>query len=577
MKKQHVSLSVRVSLIVLGALILSAAIIGIFSFVLNRRDAIDLNAERARAIANSMAAIVDPDAFEQALDTGEKNDFWYTYKGALDKTYESNDVRYLYVIDSHYGSSVRYFAEGYPASGREDTACDLGDEQPANYFAQEIFDTVRTGSSTATGIYYLDDYGNMVSGFAPILGSGGNVIGAVGVDLNVDSVVASARQFGLMIILIAAVLCAAAGVIVALYIKRAVGSPLMALKQAAERLSAGDIDISVSSSRSDEIGMLIVSFQHMVSATRKQARAMEALAGGDLTIHVEPRCESDVMGMAIMRTLANLNDMFADINASTEQVSFGSRQMADGAQALAEGATEQAATVELLSRSIGAMAEQTQTNAHMAEKAASLADAIKQNAEKGTEQMDLMIKAVTEIDEASQAIGKVIKVIDDIAFQTNILAINAAVEAAHAGAQGKGFAVVAEEVRTLAQKSADSAKDTGRLIENSLEKARLGVEIAGGTSASLSEIVAGINESSAVVAEIAQSSKEQSEAILQINTGIDQVAQVIQQNSATAQQSAAASEEISVQADTLESLVSRFSLRQSERPELPSRARGARL
>ena len=258
----------------------------------------------------------------------------------------------------------------------------------------------------------------------------------------------------------------------------------------------------------------------------------------------------------------------AELTASISQVSetfvMSSKQIAAGAQALAQGSTQQAASVEQLSSSITEIAQKTRDNADMANRAAALANKIKQNAETGSFQMGEMMEAVREINQASQSINKVIKVIDDIAFQTNILALNAAVEAARAGQHGKGFAVVAEEVRNLAAKSAEAAKDTGSLIANSMEKAELGSRIADETASSLTEIVSGINESNQIVMQIATSSEEQSAGIVQINQGIDQVAQVIQQNSATAEESAAASEEMSSQSAMLQDLVSQFKSRDDD-------------
>jgi methyl-accepting chemotaxis protein len=247
-----------------------------------------------------------------------------------------------------------------------------------------------------------------------------------------------------------------------------------------------------------------------------------------------------------------------------------SKQIADGSQSLAQGSTEKAASVQQLSASITEIADKTKDNAEKAERAAMLAGDIKISAEKGSTQMDEMMTAVKDINESSQSIGKVIKVIDDIAFQTNILALNAAVEAARAGQHGKGFAVVAEEVRTLASKSAEAAKDTEGLIADSIQKAELGSRIADETAASLTEIVTGIGESNQLIAEISQLSEEQTAGIEQINRGIDQVAQVVQQNSATAEQSAAASQEMSGQSMLLDELRAQFIQKDGESVEQQS-------
>jgi len=235
-----------------------------------------------------------------------------------------------------------------------------------------------------------------------------------------------------------------------------------------------------------------------------------------------------------------------------------SRSISSGSHSLAQGTAEQAATIEELSGSIQEIETKTTENASMAEKASSLSVSIKDKAEKGNHQMDELMNSVKDINTASGEIKKVIKVIDDIAFQTNILALNAAVEAARAGSAGKGFAVVAEEVRNLASKSAEAAKNTAGLIEDSIQKADTGLVLATETASSLHDIVEGINQNTELMLGIAKSSNEQRDSISNVTTGIDQVANVIQQNSATAQESAAASEEMSGQVSRLEDLISKF-------------------
>jgi methyl-accepting chemotaxis protein len=338
---------------------------------------------------------------------------------------------------------------------------------------------------------------------------------------------------------------------------------------AAETISMGDIDIkdmdSGTTPTNNEITKLERAFSHMVESFKQQAYILARIAEGDYTSRVHIRSEKDVINIAIDLMLQETLNVLSQVATAGIQVSDGSKQIADGAQALAQGSSQQAAAVEQLSTSMATIAQKTKDNADMATKAADLAVTIKHNAEKGSRQMSEMMDAVKEINAAGQSISKVIKAIDDIAFQTNILALNAAVEAARAGQHGKGFAVVAEEVRNLASKSAAAAKETGGLIQNSVEKAELGFRIAGETAASLEEIVSGINESTIIVNDIAVSSEEQYKGISQINKGVEQVALVVQQNSATAQQSAAASEQMSGQSAVLEELILQFQLRDNNK------------
>jgi len=359
-------------------------------------------------------------------------------------------------------------------------------------------------------------------------------------------------------------------IFLALYLSGLISKPLTLLAGFMNKAgTTGDISLSpqdvetiqTMSLVKDEIGQAISGSALFVQHVTTIASVLESVASGDLSVDISILSDLDVLGVSIKRTLENLNSMFTEIAASSNQVSSGAKQVANGAQMLAQGSTEQAASIQQLSSSITEISDRIKENAVIADRTSKLSATIKENAEKGSLQMDEMITAVSDINEASRNIGKIIKTIDDIAFQTNILALNAAVEAARAGQHGKGFAVVAEEVRNLASKSADAAKDTGDLIQDSMDKAELGARIAGETAASLTEIVTGINESGILIADITKASEEQSMGISQINIGIDQVAQVVQQNSATAEESAAASEEMSGQSDTMRQLVTQFKLK----------------
>ena len=398
--------------------------------------------------------------------------------------------------------------------------------------------------------------------------------------LGTSSLMVAYNNSRAIIVIVVAAIAAIASIIIAIYLTGMISKPLIALKTYLERVSStGNLTFSNAEldifgryqSNTDELGVISTLIVGFMDEIRVEVGSMlEKIAEGDLTIAPDVLSEEDVIGKSLNQIVDNLGDMFGKINATSVQVSSGSQQIADAAQSLAQGSTEQAASIQHLSSSIAEISKKTKDNASMAGRAAALATDIKISAEKGSLQMAEMMTAVKDINDSNHNISKVIKSIDDIAFQTNILALNAAVEAARAGQHGKGFAVVAEEVRNLATKSAEAAKNTESLIADSIEKAELGSRIADGTAASFEEIVSGIGESSQLVSEIARSSEEQSAGIEHINSGIDQVSHVVQQNTATAEQSAAASQEMSGQSMMLSELISQFRLKDRGFNSLPS-------
>jgi methyl-accepting chemotaxis protein len=355
----------------------------------------------------------------------------------------------------------------------------------------------------------------------------------------------------------------------AFYISGVISKPVKVLtrlmKKAGEtgdvRLSAEDLaSITEFAEVKDEVGQCIDSSAGFFERIGEIAHTLEAVSGGDLTAKVDLLSDNDVMGLSLKTMTERFNNMLSEINATSEKVSIGAEQVSSGSQSLAQGSTQQAASIEELSASIEDISQKAAQTAEMTNEASRLSDTIKNNAEMGNLRMESLVQAVTDINDAGQSISKVIKVIDDIAFQTNILALNAAVEAARAGAHGKGFAVVAEEVRNLAAKSAESAKDTSRLIEDTIDKAGLGLDIAHDTADSLKEIIGGINHNAEIIKSIAASSEEQAVAAAQITTGINQISQVVAQNNATAEESAAAAAEMSDHAALLNDRLTHFKL-----------------
>jgi methyl-accepting chemotaxis protein len=300
----------------------------------------------------------------------------------------------------------------------------------------------------------------------------------------------------------------------------------------------------------------------VIGPVNEAAQVLEKVAARDLTARMLGNYAGDLAKIKNSLNLAveNLEQAMGQVGEATQQVASASGQISSGSQSLAQGANEQASSLEEVSASLEEMSSMTRQNADNALAAKNLAGEADGNAKVGTEAMARMSRSINRIKESSDQTAKIVKTIDEIAMQTNLLALNAAVEAARAGEAGRGFAVVAEEVRNLAQRSAQAAKNTADMIGESVKNAEEGVKISDEVSVSFEKIAVSSKKVNDLIAEIAAASKEQSTGIKEVNDAVGQMDKVTQQNAANAEESASASEELSSQAQELQAMVAQFKI-----------------
>lgn len=343
--------------------------------------------------------------------------------------------------------------------------------------------------------------------------------------------------------------------------------PLKKIRDLAGRLAASDFSKPLDIKSKNEFGQTAQALNFAQERLRTYiqdiSEQLTEMAQGNFTVvsDVEYHGEFARIEQSLQTIMMALSRTLQSINQVAEQVSLGAEQVSTGTQQLASATVEQAESVQGISRRMEEITTQAQQNSKNAAQAQEFAELSRKYIDTGTQKMDELMTAIQNISEASNGIEKIIKNIDDIAFQTNILALNAAVEAARAGEAGKGFSVVADEVRDLAQKSAQSAGSTQELIENCMQAVQRGTQIAEDTAEALRTIVKENTAMQTLVMEIAADSEKQAEGSEYINQEIGTISVVTQTNSATVEQSAASSEELSQQAVRMKELTGQFRLR----------------
>ena len=439
------------------------------------------------------------------------------------------------------------------------------DMQPNAEEVFDIFDQIENESERVVALYdSMNEYA-----FGEVQEKQNTAIGLLTEVIHINDVIAEeavhiADSDGArveMIALIGMIAGVIAGIILGIILTRGITAPLAKGVFFAQEIADGNLRIQLDVEQKDEVGQLAESLTFMLGALQYKEEAVQTISEKDLTLEVKPASERDSLGQSLVSMVESLNEMLAQVNEAVDQVASGSDQVSQASQNLSQGATEQASSLEQISSSITEVNSQSKQNADNATEANGLAKQATDDAENGNVQMKELVEAMGRINASSDEISKVVKVIDDIAFQINLLALNANVEAARAGKYGKGFAVVAEEVRNLAVRAAEAVKETTAMVEDSISNINTGNELVEKTAGQLEAIVTGSTKVAEFLGEIASASKEQAQAIDQITEGLDQIDQVTQGNTASAEESASAAEELAGQAQQLKAMIATFKLK----------------
>lgn len=351
----------------------------------------------------------------------------------------------------------------------------------------------------------------------------------------------------------------------------AIAVPISEIEKGARRLSEGDLTTSIEYVSGNELGMLAASLNSSVATLKSYIQETDLVLArlGEGKLDAAPRIEYagdfSAIGSSLVRVAASLRDTVERLSAAAEQVARSSAQMSDGSQIIAQGSAEQAMAIEELATSIQSITRVVGENTESVFVANNGTIEVLSAVESGNDQITKTAQVIGEIKRNSLSVSQLANVIEDIAFQTNILALNASVEAARAGDAGRGFAIVAEEVRRLAAQASEASKDADSLVARTLASVEEGDSMIEEAAGNMGEAVASAESVREMMSTITQTSTQQLDAIAQIRESMDRLSEVVQENSAASRESAAVSEELADQAIDLKHLLDRFSYDESGR------------
>jgi methyl-accepting chemotaxis protein len=377
------------------------------------------------------------------------------------------------------------------------------------------------------------------------------------------------------------------GLVLAVTLSRAIANPLKQISDIAGRVAAGDLSVNVTpSARADEVGILAQTFARMTDSLKGMAGIAGKIAGGDLQVKVRPQSDKDVLGNAFASMVENLRRLTAEISegvsvlgASASEISTSTTQLAASAAETATAVTETTTTVEEVRQTAQVASQKSKSVSESAQKAAQISQGGKKSAEESIEgmqrirqQMEAIADSMVRLSDQTQAIGQIIATVEDLAAQSNLLAVNASIEAAKAGEQGKGFAVVAQEVRSLAEQSkqatnqvrtilSDIQKATGAAVmatEQGSKAVEAGVKQSGQAGQSIQTLASSVSEAAQAATQIAASSQQQLVGVDQVASAMDNIKQASTQNVASARQLESAAQNLNGLGQKLKQLVEQY-------------------
>lgn len=489
--------------------------------------------------------------------------------GALPYQTISNDLTKIKIGESGYafvvnknGITVIHPTEDNVANPQN--YIELAKQNPSYAPTAKIFQKMMTGA-TGTGFSFYNGQRRLV-GYTPLSGPEGWSVAVTTpltqIEGTIRFTIAMCAVTGIVLLLLA--------ILITRVFARRLTAPIVAATQRIERLAEGDLQGEIEPANGkDESARLILALQNTICGLRTYisdiSNVLSAVASKDLTAKSSVDYKGDFVPIqaALEEILSSLNGTLFHIAESTDQVRSSSEQVALTGRNLAENSSEQAATTENLTNSLEMVSNYIKDNAEYSLSMKDITESALLETQRGNEEMERLLQSMANIDEFSKKIQNIVKIIDDIAFQTNILALNAAVEAARAGEAGKGFSVVADEVRQLASKSADAAKQTTDLIHSTIDSVAQGKKNTEQTAGVFKTIVEQTGNINTLVGKISESLENQSNSVTDLEEGMQRISMVTQSNSATAQESAATSEDLLNQMQMLKELVMEFHMKES--------------